>query len=183
MTPVFNTDKIKVLIGLGNPGQDFKNTYHNAGYLFVDYFSKNVQSPVKTFKSEVFMNQSGLFAKKILKKYGLKPAEILVAHDDSDIEISRYKISFGRGSAGHKGVESVIKNLKTKNFWRLRIGIRPAEKRRTKAGLPLPAGRQAPITERAKAGEFVLKNLSAADKKNLEKVFGEIAKIIFSLGN
>ena len=49
----------------------------------------------------------------------------LIIHDDSDIEIGKYKISFDRGSAGHNGVESIIKSLKTKDFWRLRIGIDP----------------------------------------------------------
>lgn len=78
------------------------------------------------------MNQSGNFVKAALKKYKIKPEEILIAHDDSDIELGKYKISFGRGSAGHNGVQSIIDALKTKNFWRLRIGI-GCELTRTKA--------------------------------------------------
>ncbi len=173
MLPIFNTSKIKAIIGLGNPDSKHQRTYHNAGYLFIDYLaSRDLAKPDKLLKSDFFMNESGSSVKKIMKKHGLKPEELLVAHDDSDIEIGRYKISFGRGSAGHKGVESIIKNLKTKNFWRLRIGVRPM------ADLPAES-----TCRWRKAGEFVLKKISTEDKKTLEKVFGQISKIIFSTGN
>jgi len=173
MLLIFNTSKIKVMIGLGNPDSKYQRTYHNAGYLFIDYLvSRDLAKPDKLLKSDFFMNESGASVKKIMKKHGLKPEELLVAHDDSDIEIGRYKISFGRGSAGHKGVESIIKNLKTKKFWRLRIGARPM------ADLPAEF-----TSRRRKAGEFVLKKISTEDKKTLEKVFGQISKVIFSTGN
>ncbi|MEK7114725.1 MAG: aminoacyl-tRNA hydrolase, partial [Patescibacteria group bacterium] len=116
--------KPRLIIGLGNPGKEYEKTYHNAGFLFVDYLI-NSQLPItnyKLLKTDVYMNQSGNFVKKTLKKYKIKPEEILIVHDDSDIELGKYKISFGRGSAGHNGVQSIIDALKTKNFWRLRIG-------------------------------------------------------------
>ena len=62
------------------------------------------------------MNQSGEFVAKIARKNKIKPEEILIVHDDFDIEIGNYKISFSRRSAGHNGVESIIKSLKTKIF-------------------------------------------------------------------
>jgi len=130
-------------------------------------------------KSDVYMNQSGNFVKAALKKYSakggsasggkIKPEEILIVHDDSDIELGKYKISFGRGSAGHRGVESIIKLLGTKNFWRLRIGIRKTS--RKKAGLPAEA-------YRVKAGELVLKKISKKDWEILEKVFQTIFNYI-----
>ncbi len=166
---------IKLVIGLGNPGKEYEKTYHNVGFLFIDYLIKNLQifnfqfSILKPLKTDVYMNESGGFVAKTLKKRGIKPEEILIAHDDSDIEIGKYKISFGRGSAGHNGVESIIKSLKTKNFWRLRIGIRPPVR---------ISPRQVRVSQRAKASAFVLKKISKKDLEILEKVFDESAKKI-----
>ena len=153
---------VKLIIGLGNPGKEYEKTYHNAGFLTIDFFAENPQisnfhPPVgglisKPLKTDVFMNQSGSFVEKISKKQRLKPEEILICHDDSDIELGKYKISFGRGSAGHNGVKSIIKSLKTKNFWRLRIGIRP-------------------LKSKQKSEKIVLKKISKKDFKILENVF------------
>ena len=79
------------------------------------------------------MNRSGAFVEKTLNKHKIKPEELIVVHDDSDIELGKYKISFGRGSAGHNGVQSIINTLKTKDFWRLRIGIGKISDQKTKA--------------------------------------------------
>lgn len=108
------------------------------------------------------MNESGSFVAKILKKKGIKPENLFVIHDDSDIETGKYKVSFGRGSAGHNGVESIIKALKTKNFWRLRIGIRP----------PIRANQW------LKASDFVLKKIGKKDIEILEDIFRKIIKNI-----
>lgn len=109
------------------------------------------------------MNESGKFVAKAIKKNNAEPEELLIVHDDSDLVLGTYKLQFGRGAAGHHGVESVQAALKTKNFWRLRIGIRP------KADLPA-------VASRAKAGKFVLKKISIADKKILEEVFERTVK-------
>src|SRR3990172_8828107 len=160
---------IKLIIGLGNPGKEYEKTYHSAGFLFVDYLLKNpsisnFHPPAsggglisKPLKSDVYMNESGKFVKKALQKYQIKPEEILITHDDSDIEIGKYKISFGRGSAGHNGVESIIKALKTKNFWRLRVGIR--KKTGLPADLSAKAQRATAEARQVKAGEIVLKKI------------------------
>ena len=168
--------KPSLIIGLGNPGKQYEKTYHNAGFLFIQYLmdKKPANSEFRIqnselLKSDVYMNESGKFVAKILKKHGVKPKEILIVHDDSDIELGKYKISFGRGSAGHRGVESIIKLLGTKNFWRLRIGIRKTS--RKKAGLPAEA-------YRVKAGELVLKKISKKDWEILEKVFQTIFNYI-----
>ncbi len=146
--------ELKIIVGLGNPDPKYENTYHNVGFLFLDFLGKGV-------KSGVYMNESGKFVAKEIKKAGTKPGELLLAHDDSDIALGNYKFSFGRGAAGHHGVESVQATLKTKDFWRLRIGIRPPQKEGE---------------ERMKALDFVLKKISPADKAVLEKVFAEIAE-------
>jgi PTH1 family peptidyl-tRNA hydrolase len=173
MTEEFNPKTIKAIVGLGNPGKDYEQTYHNVGSLFIDYLKNKNGLPAKR-KNKFFelyrlgnadlvkpalymMNASGGTVIAVMKHLGHGPEEILFVHDDSDLNIGEYKLSFGSGSAGHKGVESVIQRLGTKNFWRLRIGIRP------KTAGP-----------RKKAGDFVLKRVSPANKKTLESVFERI---------
>lgn len=126
------------VIGLGNPGKAYEHTRHNAGFLAVDAFAKEQGYPV--FKSsakhqallsegtevvlakpQTFMNKSGASAKSLLKQNG----ELVVIHDDIDIPLGTVKVSKGRGSAGHKGVESVMEQLGSKDFTRIRIGIQP----------------------------------------------------------
>lgn len=150
-------NKIKLIIGLGNPDPEYEKTFHNVGHLFVDNQMLNVKSQI--LKSDVFMNKSGLFVKEVLKKEKVKVEELLIVHDDSDIELGRFKFSFGRNSAGHKGVQNIINQLKTKNFWRLRIGIRPAFAKAS--------------ARRVKADELVLKKITPARMKELEKAFQE----------
>lgn len=140
--------KVKLVIGLGNPGKEYEKTYHNIGFLTVNFLTENIPYS-KFLKSDVFMNQSGDFVKKTLKKYKIRPEELMIIHDDSDIELGKYKLSFGRASAGHNGVESIIQSLKTKNFWRLRIGIRKISNN----------------SKRTKAGELVLRKISISDMK------------------
>jgi len=179
-------NKIKLIIGLGNPGKQYQNTYHNAGFLFVDFLIKNL--PISNFKfliskplkTDVYMNESGSFVARMLKKFSIAPEKLLIVHDDSDLKLGNYKISFGRGSAGHKGIESIIRALSTKNFWRLRIGIRPnAELRRLNAdqrGIPPKKAGLPTEVRRTKAGEFVLKKISAADQKILKSIFEQAFK-------
>ena len=161
---------IKLIIGLGNPGRKYENTYHNAGFLFVDYLQNGkwqmANGPLrrsdseasKWLKSNVYMNESGGFVKKALKQHG--------------------------GSAGHKGVESTIKVLGTKNFWRLRIGIRPtADKRGPSARINadgISGNRRKNPRKSAwlKAEKFVLKKIALRDKKILEETFEKIAVLL-----
>jgi PTH1 family peptidyl-tRNA hydrolase len=145
-------EEIKLVIGLGNPDKKYDQTYHNVGHMMIDKLGKGI-------KSDVFMNQSGRFAKEAMKKKNLKPKNLLIIHDDSDIYLGKYKLSFGRNAAGHKGVQNIIDQLKTKDFWRLRIGVRnPKEK------------------IRLKAEALVLKKITPANKKILEQVFQEVAE-------
>lgn len=180
----FDSGRIKMAIGLGNPGGAYRNTYHNVGLLFLNYLIKNQRSfdfsapsphrrsgQFSIFRSNTHMNDSGMFVEKILEKHKVEPEELLVVHDDSDIEVGKFKFSFGRNSAGHKGVESIIKALDTKDFWRLRIGIRPK-------ALPANAGKPRPARRGGKAGEFVLKKISAEDEKFLLFVYGKAAEAL-----
>lgn len=139
-----------IIIGLGNPGEKFKNTRHNAGFIVLDKFAENNNFPdfklnkkynaeisegnfgeqeVMLAKPQTFMNESGRAVQKITKPYTLDPKPlIVVVHDDIDLPLGKIKIVKDRGSAGHKGVESIVKCLGTEDFIRIRIGICPEKK-------------------------------------------------------
>ena len=135
-----------LVVGLGNPGKKFKETRHNVGFSVVNEFSRENDFPgwkesknnnclyakkeiageeVELIKSLNFMNSSGLIIKSISKKHNLKPENIFVVHDDIDLDLGKIKIVKNRGAAGHKGVQSVIDEILSKNFVRFRIGIQP----------------------------------------------------------
>lgn len=111
-----------VIIGLGNPGKKYHNNRHNVGHKLVDYLkSKNIK--MKLLKTDCFMNVSGSFVKKIISRFKIKTEELIIAHDDLDIPLGSFKIQKAEGPKLHRGLVSIEKALKTKNFWRIRIGI------------------------------------------------------------
>lgn len=150
-------NEVKLIIGLGNPDPEYAHTYHNVGHLFVNaLMAAHPKTERKMLTTDAYMNESGACVVQALKKYKLKPVELLVVQDDSDIAIGKYKISFGRNAGGHRGVQNVIDHVHTNGFWRLRIGIRPVAERK-----------------RQKAEDLVLKKISAADRKKVDTVFKE----------
>lgn len=174
--------QIRAILGLGNPGKEFDATYHNAGWMFLDFLASQSEKIAESHRPDfdyaqikfegrelalvklngVFMNESGrglrkAMKDKLIRNLDTQLGEILIVHDDSDIAFGKYKYSFGRSSAGHRGVQDIIDTMKTKKIHRIRIGIRK------KPG---------------KALDFVLKKIPKADRATLEKVFGEIAKFI-----
>ncbi len=175
--------EFKLIIGLGNSGAEYLSTYHNAGFLFAEFLAGEKFKKKKDFeffqsggrifaKPLGFMNESGKGAVSAMKYFRVKPAEILVVHDDADLAAGNYKISFGRGAAGHRGVASLIERLKTKDFWRLRIGIRAPSASSERAS----SAKEAAPEKRPKAGEFVLRPISSADFKEIKTAFEKSAK-------
>ncbi len=156
--------RIGIIIGLGNPGKEYAETYHNTGFLAVHALAAGAsfsRIPKKHFayakrngfifvQPLVFMNISGIAAKNALGYFKTSPDAMLVAHDDSDLAAGRWKLDFGRGAAGHRGVASIIEALGTKNFWRLRIGVRGKNEKRP--------------PRRIKAGDFVLRKITSEDQ-------------------
>lgn len=150
-------NEAKLIIGLGNPDPEYALTYHNVGHLFIEaLIAAHPKTERKMLTTDAYMNESGACVEKAIKKYKLKPAEILVVQDDSDIPIGSWKISFGRNAGGHRGIQNIIDHLRTNGFWRLRVGIRPLLEKR-----------------RQKAEDLVLKKISAADRKKIDAVFAE----------
>jgi len=135
-----------IIVGLGNPGEEYINTRHNTGRMVVEALAKKFDFPdwkndmklkalvtsgklgkekVQLILPETFMNKSGLSVGPLVKSK--KAAEtLLVVHDELDIPLGKMKLSFNKSSNGHKGVESIIKAVKTEAFLRLRVGVVPA---------------------------------------------------------
>ncbi len=149
---------MKLIIGLGNPGQKYQNTRHNLGFNFLDKLREKWSLPEfkleKKFAAEIiqcelagqkiilakpqnFMNLSGETVQKIITFYKLGTEDLLIIHDDIDILCGKYKLALDSSSAGHNGVQNIIDILGTKKFARLRIGIKNeiADKEKNQMGV------------------------------------------------
>ncbi len=165
---------IKAIIGLGNEGEEYRDTYHNVGVFLQNQFmslQKNSSDPevvarkIKYPTLSGFMNNIGIPVVRLMKKHSLLPHEVVIIHDDADLPIGDYKLELGRGDAGHNGVKSIIAQLGTKDFWRLRVGIRPDTEIIS-------------AKTRRKAGDFVLKKMGSAKTKMWHGVESAWQKIV-----
>ena len=127
-----------LIIGLGNPGEKYKNNKHNIGFKFIDaiatksklsfkskftgLFTKDVSANIILFKPMNYMNDSGLAVNKIKNFFKIKAEDIFVIYDDIDLELGKIKIKKGGGNAGHNGIKSIEQHLQ-ENFFKIRIGI------------------------------------------------------------
>src|SRR3990167_2216195 len=137
---------MKLIIGLGNPGKEYEKTRHNVGFLAVEKIAQDLQfskwkmekkleaevcrgfiasccEDVILAKPQTFMNLSGRAVQLLTTYYKLHTNDVLIVHDDLDLELGTLKLSYGSGSAGHNEIQSIIDTLGTKDFWRLRMGI------------------------------------------------------------
>jgi PTH1 family peptidyl-tRNA hydrolase len=131
-----------LIVGLGNPGRKYMHTRHNVGFMFLDYlagetgasfneskweadFAKTSfwSKPLLLAKPTSYMNLSGFPVKRIASFYQIPPERIVVIHDDLDLDVGRLKIVTGRGAGGHNGIKSIIEQLGTREFIRVRVGI------------------------------------------------------------
>ena len=171
---------MKLLVALGNPGKQYENTRHNAGFLVLNEIQKNLGFPafelntkfnalvceknlggekIMLAKPQSFMNRSGEVVKKMLDFFKIPKENLLVLHDDLDLDLGSYKISENSSAAGHNGAQSIIDNLGTQQFKRIRIGIEGTEKKKT----------------RIISGEaFVLQNFSTKELEIIKKIAREI---------
>jgi PTH1 family peptidyl-tRNA hydrolase len=172
-----NHDKY-LIVGLGNPGIDYTDTRHNLGFKAVDLFCHELHLHLSDHRfqalstatiyhgktvvvacPQTYMNRSGLAVRYLVEHHGSELGNVLVVHDDIDLEVGRIKIVRTGGAGGHRGVESIISHLGTNRFNRIKIGI----------GRPL-AGES---TE-----EFVLSPLYSEQRKTMEEVLGIAVKAI-----
>ena len=129
---------MKLIVGLGNYGDEYQKTRHNYGFMVIDAFAQrnnfpdfklslfsliSIKSDIVIAKPQTYMNNSGKAVKAIMDYYKIEPKDIIIVHDDIDIDLGKIKEDKDRGSAGHNGIKSIIDSLKTKDFLRLRMGI------------------------------------------------------------
>jgi len=134
--------KIKLFVGLGNPGEQYVETRHNVVFWWIDFIGQNHKLSLKNskkyfgefskhnedgevffLKPSTFMNDSGKSVQALAKFYKIEPEEILVIHDELDIQPGTAKLKLGGGHGGHNGLKSIQTFLGSNNFWRLRIGV------------------------------------------------------------
>lgn len=178
-----------LFVGLGNPGEEYARTRHNAGFLAIDAFhgqatdfggwkmKKQANAEVSEgriagqkiilAKPHMFMNDSGRAVASLARTHKIKPEDIVIIYDEMNIDLGNLKLSFGGSAGGHNGVHSIIASLATRDFWRLRIGIGPRQ------GAMDPSSR-----EREGMDAFVLKKFAKIEQKILDSVLAKAAVAI-----
>jgi len=143
-------DSLAIVVGLGNPGQNYRGTRHNVGFWVLDrlaersgaafraegelrkyaWFARTclAGTDVLLAKPRTYMNRSGRAVAALCRLYSTEPEELLIVHDDADLEVGRLRIRKGGGAGGHNGVRSLIEVLGESDFTRLRVGVRGPER-------------------------------------------------------
>jgi PTH1 family peptidyl-tRNA hydrolase len=175
-----------LVVGLGNPGPRYETTRHNLGFLVADILADRLGSGFKVHKRSgaevttgrlggrsivlakprVYMNESGRQVGPLANFYSVAPADVIVLHDELDIDFGRIRLKFGGGAAGHNGLRSVSSALGTNDFQRVRIGI------------GRPPGRKPGAT-------FVLENFSTAERPEVGTICEQAAdatELLIELG-
>jgi peptidyl-tRNA hydrolase, PTH1 family len=172
---------VRLIAGLGNPGKEYKFSRHNFGFMVVDhlaqahkvrYFWPRFQGraakvvigeeEVTLLKPHTFMNLSGVSVAAAMKKLNLYNEQLIVIHDDLDLPLGAIKIGFGLTSAGHKGLESIIEQLGTKDFHRIRLGIGKPE-------------------NKDQVMDYVLMPFAKADRDKLDAVIADAGSAVETL--
>ena len=167
------------ITGLGNPGSKYLKTRHNIGFMFVDWladshgasFSKDKHQGLSTriragaarvnlLKPQTFMNRSGRSVASFIRYLAIRPSQLLVIHDDIDMHPGRVKLVEGGGTGGHNGIRSIVKELGTNDFYRLKIGI----------GRPGAGGTHPDMD----VDKYVLADFSAGELNEIRQRFEEI---------
>ena len=172
---------MKLIVGLGNPGDKYKNTRHNAGFMAIDeIFNRLFFQPFKKsdkFKAEIaegqiadekalivkpqtFMNLSGQAVSAIMNFYKIPPEDLIVIFDDADLAYGSIRIRSDGSGGGHKGMKSIIESLGTQKIVRIRLGIQP------------------PISFKGALEDYVLGKLTDGESKDIKKTVAFIPQVI-----
>lgn len=171
---------MKIIVGLGNPGPEYQETRHSVGFMALDriaseyrfdkfHLEKKFEAEISEgnikqekcllVKPQTFMNRSGESVQKILNFYKQDIKNLIVIHDDLDISLGELKIAFDRNSAGHKGVQSIIDSLSSKEFKRIRIGIKVED-------------------QKVPTEKFVLERFGKAEEEKINTILNNIGPTI-----
>lgn len=168
-----------LVVGLGNPGPNYAKTRHNLGFMVADLLAERIGSNFKVHKKSgaevttgrlgnravvlakprVYMNESGRQVGPLAKFYSVLPADVVVLHDELDIDFGRIRLKLGGGEGGHNGLRSVAAALGTKDFQRVRIGV------------GRPPGRKDPAA-------YVLENFSAVERPEVPTICEQAADAV-----
>ena len=196
---------MKLIVGLGNPGEKHEKTRHNLGFLVLDRFLRDFSQVQKTIwednkkfkcdmakidwqpkkgilrkvilvKPKTYMNNSGLCVGLVSSFYKINPSDIWIIHDEIDLPSGSMKIRLGGGSAGHKGVMSIMNSLGTEKFWRFRLGI--GHQKGIQNLKFLPRRRADKIKNSKSVEEFVLRGFSSGEAGKAREVIKRGSKAI-----
>jgi PTH1 family peptidyl-tRNA hydrolase len=180
-----NNIMVKLIVGLGNPGRSYAANRHNIGFSCLSYFARALVikldkkqglarigtgtvagNKVVLAHPQTFMNNSGQSVSRLVRKFRVNPKDLLVIHDDLDLPLAKLRLSSGSGSGGHKGVNSIIQELGTQDFTRLRVGIgRPANPNPTEEDVIA----------------YVLSDFTPAEKKAISSAIPKVSEAILCL--
>lgn len=171
---------MKLIVGLGNPGEKYEKNRHNIGFLVVEKIAKekeitfrlenmyasrfaelgSLENRVKLVQPQTFMNDSGIAVEKTKNFWKVDSEDIWLIHDDVDLEVGKIRIQLGGSSAGHKGVQSVIDKIGDQ-FWRIRVGVGRNEKIPTESWVLMDFENEDQLQKIVdSAADFVLESLS-----------------------
>lgn len=170
-----------IIVGLGNPGSEYTRSRHNAGFLVIEAMLRVTADrdwqvvPGKKFQAEVwqsddlilakpqtFMNESGRAVQALLHWYKVSPANLIVAHDDLDLALGMVKLQWAKSPKIHNGINSIVQQLGTTDFWHLRVGVDGRQGDRTMPG-----------------AAYVLQQFAAAEKAILQPAIDQAVQDVW----
>jgi len=180
---------MKLIVGLGNPGRFYAHNRHNIGFMCLNYFTRAqgirfdkkqglarigigevAGSKVVLARPQTYMNSSGQSVSRLIQKFNVNLNDLLVICDDLDLPLGKIRIRHGGGSGGHKGIESIITELKSQDFFRLRVGI----------GRPTIVESSTEITE-ADIVTYVLSDFTPDEKQAVNKIIPKVSEATLCL--
>jgi len=180
---------MKLIVGLGNPGRTYTDNRHNVGFACLNHFAKTqgirfdkkqgkarisigevANSKVVVAKPQTYMNLSGQSVSLLIRKFNINLNNLLVIHDDLDLPLGKIRIRSGSSSGGHKGIDSIITELGSQDFLRLRVGI----------GRPIKNEGSAEFSE-DETINYVLSDFTPDEKQAITKVITKVSEAILYL--
>ena len=180
---------MKLIAGLGNPGLLYSNNRHNIGYMCVRHLGRTYKirfnkkqglartgggeiegQKVTLARPQTHMNESGEAISRLLKRLKITPADLIVIHDDLDLPTGKIRIRYGGGSGGHKGINSIMARISSRDFYRIRVGIGrpelPEDEREDKGGAVV---------------DYVLSGFTREEKRTIKQVIPKVCQAIVYL--
>ncbi|MBA7585708.1 MAG: aminoacyl-tRNA hydrolase [Dehalococcoidia bacterium] len=176
---------MKLIVGLGNPGRSYAHNRHNIGFICLNRFARSegikldkkkglarigegkaAGNKVVLARPQTFMNNSGRSLSRLVEKFKIDLKDLIVIHDDLDLPLAKIRISRGSGSGGHKGINSIIQEIGTQDFIRLRVGIGRPDK---------------PEISEDDIIAYVLSDFTPDEKKAIDKIIPQVGEAILCL--